>query len=141
MPFNSCVHTLSCMEAALEPAPAQAGQEVAQQAGAAAQALALWQTVRPQLEQRACLRALQKIEMPLSPVLARMEALGLAVDCGHLKAQLVGHLHIPCAAQVSQHLNSRLGTQAACTGIGACLAALVPRQARAVLCRRRYSAS
>lgn len=54
------------------------------------QAFAMWARIKPRLqEQGRCYQALVGLEMPLTPVLAGMEALGIAVDLTHLQQQLV----------------------------------------------------
>ena len=53
------------------------------------QALAMWLDCKPVLAERSCLAALMGLEMPLVPVLARMERAGVGVNPTHLAQQLV----------------------------------------------------
>ena len=49
-------------------------------------ALALWERVRPRLEEKDMLRLFHEIEMPLVPILAHMETAGIKVDAQRLDA-------------------------------------------------------
>ena len=63
----------------------------------------MWKWAEPRLQKACCVGALQKLEMPLTRVLARMEAIGIEVNFKHLKQQLV-RLVSPSAPGVSCRL-------------------------------------